>query len=1786
MEPNSLQVGSDYAEGLISNMRTVNRKSPPQGDKVPGTAQRASLGHRLQQALRGGFRREPSRPGKPGGGGAGILVANRRPLFLIAFALMAALAVSLSLALVSAQATADTYRYTEGGTDPVTTFIATDPEQVTPIVWSVLPSGADDEVRNLDKDVETGESGSGADVTGTEVQDEAQFKISQQGVLEFKMPPDFENAADVDGNNRYQLVVVASDGGATEWRSWFKVTVVVDDKEETGDVAWTVDPDGAGTVVPAPGLRQFQAGAVLVASLTDPDSVADGTPTGAITAGVTWKWYRSESNEGPWVQILGQAAATYTASDEANNNDVGMYLRVEATYNDRRGGSKFAERISDFPVQAAKEDNSPPEFSSETATRGINEGPAGRDVGTPITATDADGDELNYTMPEGGDHAPFEIDRASGQISTDARLNFEIPTDADMDNVYVLEITATDSLGGTAPITVNVTVGPVNEAPMFGATPVDGMATDFLEDNEVLTIGTYMASDPEGGVVSLSLSGADSDKFRLAPDTDATPAVSRELSFIENPDFESRDDDNGDNIYEVTVEASDSSNNATRSARVKVTDADEDGRVTLAPQTATVGTEITATLEDSDGEVDRVRWEWEKRALDNAVNCAVATGNWEPIALSNADTYTPSAVDLNACLRAMAFYIDRTSTEDDVTDPTDDDPGDGDTAVHFENTAVSSSSTAVQDDPENESPEFNEGSATIRYVNENEDAGLVGDPVEATDDDRDTPVYSLSGTDMGTFDLNTGTGQLSTKTPLDHETDDRYTVVITADDGQSARNSTSRITVTIRVIDLDEAPKIVYTSDRRLTHEVTRSYEENKTETVATFEATDPERRTPILWSLADTADIIGEQNLDGVDPLDDVMDEDVADRALFDISDRGVLTFKESPDYENPPNAGDNAYQVVVQVSDGGRSQIARNWFKVVVNVTDAEDDEMVTWQVDPAGEVTASAVPQPLRQFRVGATLLPGSLGADGAFDDNSVGGGDGGIEDLEWKWYRSTSSTGGWSQILDAPLDGSGYLVRDVENNDDGSKYLRLVAEYRDARGAPKTAEFISVERVQEDIENRNTAPVLDVGAETTRRVDEGGADRTVGGVISGRDDDGDALTFRLTGTDSEEFKIDAADGQIKTAVPLNYEMARDGDTDNVYEVIVTAYDSSGVASNAVAVSITVGKVDEPPEFTEEATTLRAGMVDDLVENAEPPLTLAVSDMNTITATDPEGATVTLMLTGDDAGKFKFVELDPPAPNSKMVVFKERPDFEMPGDMDDDNVYEFTVRASDGGKTADLPLTVKVLDADEGGEVKLSRQEAVVGQGITATLTDSDSDADIAGPGRVARLTWRWQLADEPATGGCPAVDDMEWEALTGRPAIMAGAMTNSYTPRAADTGDCLRAQATYMDRTFDENNDDSDNTGMEFVMFMQTSFSMSTTPVTDAPENEAPEFEDGTDTVRYVYENIATAMDIGAVVMATDPDGGTIGSYTLGGVDMASFGILSATGQLQTKAPLDYEDEDTYTVMVTADDNTGSDNATASITVTIKVINVDERPVITASGGSMVIRGPSSASHPENSGGEVARYSVSGAGGETVAWSLTGTDRGRFSMDNGVVSFRSAPDYESKSSYTFTVSATVGGETLTRSVTVNVTNVDEPGVVTLSSPTPRVGIAITASLTDPDRVTGSASWQWASRSGGGSYANIPGATAAAYTPVAADEGSYLRATASYTDGEGPRKSADDESDNVAAAGESLVDRYDANDNNVIDRGEVLNAINDYLFGTGSQAISKAEVLDLIRMYLFPN
>ena len=204
--------------------------------------------------------------------------------------------------------------------------------------------------------------------------------------------------------------------------------------------------------------------------------------------------------------------------------------------------------------------------------------------------------------------------------------------------------------------------------------------------------------------------------------------------------------------------------------------------------------------------------------------------------------------------------------------------------------------------------------------------------------------------------------------------------------------------------------------------------------------------------------------------------------------------------------------------------------------------------------------------------------------------------------------------------------------------------------------------------------------------------------------------------------------------------------------------------------------------------------------------------------------------------------------------------------------------------------------------------------------------------------------------------------------------------------------------------------------------------------EAP-NQLPMFTDGTSATRSVMENTAADMDIGAPVTATDADGDTP-TYTLSGTDMASFAIVSTSGQLQTKAALDYEAKMSYSVTVTADDGNGG---MASIGVTIDVTN----DTADDNAAPMFAADKATRSIVENAAvGTAVGSPVTADDTDTLTYSLSGTGEAAFTIDNmGQLMTAVMLDYEAKMSYSVTVTATDSGTpalTATIDVTINVTN----------------------------------------------------------------------------------------------------------------------------------------------------
>ena len=159
-------------------------------------------------------------------------------------------------------------------------------------------------------------------------------------------------------------------------------------------------------------------------------------------------------------------------------------------------------------------------------------------------------------------------------------------------------------------------------------------------------------------------------------------------------------------------------------------------------------------------------------------------------------------------------------------------------------------------------------------------------------------------------------------------------------------------------------------------------------------------------------------------------------------------------------------------------------------------------------------------------------------------------------------------------------------------------------------------------------------------------------------------------------------------------------------------------------------------------------------------------------TYTAVDPEGAGIVWSLSGADASLFSI--------EGGVLAFVKSPNFEAPGDVNTDNIYEIMVEATDGtGHVGRETVEVEVTNVDEDGTVELSALQPAPGVMFTATLTDLDGPADLTG-----RAEWQWSRS-QSASGGWEDIDK---------------ATSSMYTPDVdgADSGYYLRATAKYKDR----------------------------------------------------------------------------------------------------------------------------------------------------------------------------------------------------------------------------------------------------------------------------------------------------------------------------------------------------------------------------------------------------
>jgi len=136
-----------------------------------------------------------------------------------------------------------------------------------------------------------------------------------------------------------------------------------------------------------------------------------------------------------------------------------------------------------------------------------------------VTATDTDiGDILTFSISGGTDAAKFTIDANTGELKFITAPDYEIPTDGDLNNIYMLNITVTDAGKLFDTKAISVIVGNINDAP----------TNIILSKNSVyeeLPVGTMV-----GTLTTIDQDAGDSHIYEILPGNDA-------ISFIISGDI-------------------------------------------------------------------------------------------------------------------------------------------------------------------------------------------------------------------------------------------------------------------------------------------------------------------------------------------------------------------------------------------------------------------------------------------------------------------------------------------------------------------------------------------------------------------------------------------------------------------------------------------------------------------------------------------------------------------------------------------------------------------------------------------------------------------------------------------------------------------------------------------------------------------------------------------------------------------------------------------------------------------------------------------------------------------------------------------------------------------------------------------------------------------------------------------------------------------------------------------------------------------------------------------------
>ena len=338
---------------------------------------------------------------------------------------------------------------------------------------------------------------------------------------------------------------------------------------------------------------------------------------------------------------------TKGALDAATKNQYTVTITAWSNrYNEENG--VWTEQTADRPGIPAKEYeatitvtidvNSHPSFKENLPKRTVQDTTAiGGNVGSPVTATDLEGDTITYVLNRSADPTlpdltdVFDINSTTGQITTKVVLSsLAILT-------YSGRISASDDSGTLIRSLIDVTIT-INKPPVFsdGATTTRSIAENVPAGTN---IGSAVAATDQnsGDTLTYTLGGTDAASFSI----DITTGQLRTAAAL---DYETK------NSFNVTVDVSDG-NSRSDSITVTITVTDVDETVITPPIVTTPPVQQNSPPHFSEG-ATTTRTVFE--------NTPTGTDIGQPVAATDVDTVDTLTYSLSGT-DAASFSIDTTT---------------------------------------------------------------------------------------------------------------------------------------------------------------------------------------------------------------------------------------------------------------------------------------------------------------------------------------------------------------------------------------------------------------------------------------------------------------------------------------------------------------------------------------------------------------------------------------------------------------------------------------------------------------------------------------------------------------------------------------------------------------------------------------------------------------------------------------------------------------------------------------------------------------------------------------------------------------------------------------------------------------------------------------------------------------------------------------------------------------------------------------------------------------------